>query len=263
MANTITENLTRTQAQSARELLGLSIDELAERAGLTPETITRFEYGAPLSSSINDKIEQVLRASSLQVGGKHYVAQIKAHKVRLVEAALTRKGLRPIRFTLTKQLLGLVGFFALLVAAPFALDYKTYLAKWNMQKLNAHSEAYFHSENFAGRVRVVDGDTLEFNGIKDHVRIKDFDAPETGGTAKCALEKQLGKDSTQAAQEIISMAFNIVPDLRPPLKHDRYGRIVTTIEINHNDSFADLMVDSGHGSLWDYDGGEPKPDWCD
>lgn len=70
--------MTVTQCKMARAGLGWSAADLAERAGLTRETVARFEAGAKLSDASIAVLRQVLEdagADFLQIsGGKVGVA---------------------------------------------------------------------------------------------------------------------------------------------------------------------------------------------
>ena len=58
------------------------------------------------------------------------------------------------------------------------------------------------SESIA--VRVIDGDTISLEDGKRNVRLVGFNAPETGGRARCEAERQKGEAAKQRLQELVS-----------------------------------------------------------
>ena len=93
--------------------------------------------------------------------------------------------------------------------------------------------------------RVIDGDTIEVDGKKQHIRIAETDAPEYvqkgGDKAKEALE-------TRLLGKTVSLRNT---------KPDQYGRIVASV-YHDNDNVGESMIKSGevgsYGqkmSLWD------------
>ena len=110
-----------------------------------------------------------------------------------------------------------------------------------------------------------DADSGHIRGIPNpiHFRLHDVDAPETRspnqrGGAMCEAERPLG----YAAKEF-AVAFT--KDAAIAITHnygeDRYDRLVIDLSVNGED-MATALIASGHGKLWDYDGGQRKPDWC-
>ena len=136
----------------------------------------------------------------------------------------------------------------------------------------AHSEAmqraYAPSE-----VRVVDGDTLDFAGWDDTLRLHGIDAPEGKRHAHCRAEWKLSALADDYARELLDGATAIIPDLQRTRTgepdRDRWGRYLGTVELVEDGpdglqrlDYAQAMIAAGYAQPWDYDGREPKPDWC-
>ena len=89
------------------------------------------------------------------------------------------------------------------------------------------------------------------------------DSPETGsmrqrGGAKCESERIQGYEAKEAAIELTrGKAVRIAHAYGP----DRYGRMVVDLEVDGIDIALALVAEGPH-KPWDYDGGDPKPDWC-
>ena len=110
-----------------------------------------------------------------------------------------------------------------------------------------------------------DADSGHIRGIANpiHFRLHDVDAPETRspnqrGGAMCESERPLGYAAkefavgfTEGAEIVITGSYG----------EDQYDRLVIDLSVNGQDMAAALIA-VGHGQSWDYDGGEPKPDWC-
>jgi len=71
----------------------------------------------------------------------------------------------------------------------------------------------------AAALRVIDGDTVEFQGLS--YRLAGYDTPEVGH-AKCEAEKALGNRATARLQAMIDAAASM--ELRVEAGRDRYGR---------------------------------------
>ena len=111
-----------------------------------------------------------------------------------------------------------------------------------------------------------DADSGHIRGITEpiHFRLHDVDAPETRspnqrGGAMCEAERPLG----YAAKEF---AVNFTKDAQLEITAnyglDRYDRLVIDLSVNGAD-MAKALIASGHGQVWNYDGGDEKPVWCD
>ncbi|MEL8055031.1 MAG: thermonuclease family protein [Pseudomonadota bacterium] len=96
--------------------------------------------------------------------------------------------------------------------------------------------------------RLEDGTPFRLHGV---------DAPETY-KPKCEAERIAGFDAKAAVIELTQSAKTI------ETKHhyvDDYGRAVIDLEIDGVD-LADMLVEQGLVQVWDYDGGQVKPNWC-
>ena len=102
--------------------------------------------------------------------------------------------------------------------------------------------------------RLADGTKFRLHGV---------DAPETGSIdwysgAKCEHERELGYEAKAYVRELTrDRILTVSHDYGP----DRYGRQVVDLAVDGQD-LAALLVAAGTHKLWDYDGGDSKPDWC-
>ena len=110
-----------------------------------------------------------------------------------------------------------------------------------------------------------DGDSGYIRGIPEpiHFRIHDMDTPETGGVgarggAKCEPERALGYEAKEYA---VALADGAEITITGTYGDDRYDRRVIDLSLDGQD-YASAIIDAGHGKVWDYDGGQPKPEWC-
>ena len=63
--------------------------------------------------------------------------------------------------------------------------------------------AYAHAQPVSSTdIRVVDGDTIALSGLRQHVRLVGFNAPETRN-ARCKAEAQLGQRAKQRLQVLV------------------------------------------------------------
>jgi micrococcal nuclease len=63
--------------------------------------------------------------------------------------------------------------------------------------------AYAHAQPISSTdIRVVDGDTIALSGLRQHVRLVGFNAPETRN-ARCKAEAQLGQRAKQRLQVLV------------------------------------------------------------
>ena len=63
--------------------------------------------------------------------------------------------------------------------------------------------AYAHAQPVSSvDIRVVDGDTIALSGLRQHVRLVGFNAPETRN-ARCKAEAQLGQRAKQRLQVLV------------------------------------------------------------
>ncbi len=116
----------------------------------------------------------------------------------------------------------------------------------------AEAISIYWSDGDSGRLS--DGTRFRLHGI---------DAPETGpigrrGGAKCEAERALGYEAKASAVAITSgRTVTILHDRGT----DRYGRAVLRLAIDGADLNPHL-ISAGTHQAWDYDGRQPKPDWC-
>lgn len=120
-------------------------------------------------------------------------------------------------------------------------------------------------------IRVIDGDTIEAAGAT--WRIVDLDAPETGRTARCALEVERGLKARAYLRSILDEArfvsiqrvpCSCAPGTVEGTMSCNYARLCARV---HPDGRVDVAVDmqrERHGRYWPWrwDKRPPKPDWC-
>jgi endonuclease YncB( thermonuclease family) len=106
-----------------------------------------------------------------------------------------------------------------------------------------------------------DGDSGRINGVE--FRLHGVDAPETGGVgafggAECEAERELGYEAKAA---VVEYTRGKPIDITRSYGADRYGREVVDLSVDGED-LGSIMISRGAMKRWDYDSGEPKPDWC-
>jgi len=81
------------QLRMARAAVGWGVRELAERAGITANTVTRIENGADAKQSTMDRLQGALEAAGVEFtnGDQPGVRLTRAAAVRSVEAAAASK----------------------------------------------------------------------------------------------------------------------------------------------------------------------------
>jgi len=110
-------------------------------------------------------------------------------------------------------------------------------------------------------IKVIDGDTVDvmfdvgFSMFrKERVRLNRIDAPQMA--AKDPREKQLALD----AKEFVAKWLGAQKTLRGrTTKDDKYGRILTDIYGDGDESLNEQMVRLGYA--WEYDGGTKRNDF--
>lgn len=112
-------------------------------------------------------------------------------------------------------------------------------------------------------VRWSDGDSgtlIRSDGWQMKFRLKGIDAPETDGRrARCDAELSAGNAAADAARALTGGKTVTITT--------RYGidstgrRELVDLAVDGRD-IRDSLIASGYAKPWDYDGGEPKPDWC-
>lgn len=116
----------------------------------------------------------------------------------------------------------------------------------------AHTAPVYWSDGDSGRL--ADGTKFRLHGV---------DAPETGSTkwyrgAKCEQERELGY---AAKAHVLDLTRGTPLVVTRDYGQDAYGRLVVDLALDGRD-LGTLLVDSGSHQVWDYDGGDPKPNWC-
>jgi transcriptional regulator with XRE-family HTH domain len=81
------------QLRMARAAVGWGVRELAERAGITANTVTRIENGADAKQSTMDRLQGALEAAGVEFtnGDQPGVRLTRAAAVRSAEAAAASK----------------------------------------------------------------------------------------------------------------------------------------------------------------------------
>ena len=126
----------------------------------------------------------------------------------------------------------------------------------------AATDAAGDPQEVAAAVYWSDGDSGRLpDGTK--FRLHGVDAPETGSTkwvsgAKCEHERELGYAAKESVLALTrGKTLTVTHDYGP----DRYGRRVIDLSLEGEDLAAQLVAGGSH-QVWDYDGGDRKPDWC-
>lgn len=104
-----------------------------------------------------------------------------------------------------------------------------------------------------GDVRVIDGDTFRFRGLK--VRIADIDTPEMDG--RCAHESDLARRATARLRTLIAQGPIELHPLASGRDEDQYGRKLRVV-IRDGRSLGDQLVSEGLARTWT---GRREP-WC-
>ena len=128
--------------------------------------------------------------------------------------------------------------------------------------LAAQAMTDYEPEEQDGIVYWSDGDSGRLpDGTK--FRLHGIDAPETRspkqiGGADCESERELGYLAKEKVLDLTEgKTIAVTNDYGP----DRYDRLVVDLSIDGQD-LAKTLIAAGTHQAWDYDGGDPKPDWC-
>lgn len=112
--------------------------------------------------------------------------------------------------------------------------------------------AVYWSDGDSGRL--ADGTKFRLHGV---------DAPETTSVkwyrgAKCEHERELGY---LAKERVLELTRGKTLTVAHDYGRDPYQRLVVDLAVDGQD-LAGLLIAAGTHKVWDYDGGDPKPDWC-
>lgn len=89
-------------------------------------------------------------------------------------------------------------------------------------------------------LRVIDGDTFEFKGVK--IRIRGVDTPEL--KTKSKIEKQLALEAKCELERLLRQGFKYVETNK-----DKYGRTVADVFVG-SQNVAESLIKSGHGRAY-------------
>jgi micrococcal nuclease len=103
-------------------------------------------------------------------------------------------------------------------------------------------------------VRVIDGDTIQFNKTK--VRAVGYDTPEKGALAKCNQEGELAARATSRFTELVRPPH--VFTLKWAKGKDKYGRSLALFYSDHQE-IGKILINEGLARP--YDGGQ-RQSWC-
>jgi endonuclease YncB( thermonuclease family) len=104
-----------------------------------------------------------------------------------------------------------------------------------------------------GPVRVIDGDTFDYGGMR--IRIADIDTPEVDG--RCAYESELAAQATARLDTLLSSGAIELHRAPGGRDEDRYGRKLRIVTRDGR-SIGDALVAEGVARTWT---GRREP-WC-
>lgn len=147
--------------------------------------------------------------------------------------------MRPARFDLsgTLSLLAVACFIAVVFVVPIS------------------RRVYRFVTHAPGPIHAVDGDTVRRDQIT--YRLDGFDAPESGGRAKCSAERIRANAATARLRQLLATASQ--SDLQITGRPDRYQRELARLIIDGED-IAAIAISEGWGMP--YDGRGKRTDWC-
>lgn len=125
-------------------------------------------------------------------------------------------------------------------------------AEWRWPTPSAAIEAPIEMPS-AGPVRVIDGDTFDYGGMR--VRIADIDTPEVRG--RCAYEIELAARATRRMRGLLAAGPFELHSLGNGRDMDRYGRKLRIVT-RGGQSLGDILVAEGLARTWT---GRREP-WC-
>lgn len=109
------------------------------------------------------------------------------------------------------------------------------------------------TQRASGPVRVIDGDTFDYAGMR--VRIADIDAPEVNG--RCPYEIELAARATGRARALLAAGPFELHRLGNGRDEDGYGRKLRIVT-RDGQSLGDVLVSEGLARTWT---GRREP-WC-
>ncbi len=107
--------------------------------------------------------------------------------------------------------------------------------------------------SFSGPVRVIDGDTFDYAGIR--IRVADIDTPEMRG--RCPYETELANRATQRMRALLAAGPFELHSLSSGRDEDRYGRKLRIVT-RAGRSLGNVLVAEGLARTWT---GRREP-WC-
>jgi len=108
------------------------------------------------------------------------------------------------------------------------------------------------SHSVEGSIRVVDGDTVEIDGV--YYRAVNYDTPETAHRAECDSERERGERATERLRQFAGDGLEIIPIGR----QDRYERELANFLTSDGQNIADVFAAEGIAVYW----GDGPEDWC-
>ena len=125
------------------------------------------------------------------------------------------------------------------------------LAQFAGAQLQDPVEAFVASTESATSIRVIDGDTFDYGGVR--IRIADIDTPEIRG--RCPEERAQAALATRRLRALLASGpFELV---RSGRDEDRYGRKLRVV-VRDGRSIGDMLVAEGLARTWT---GRREP-WC-
>jgi endonuclease YncB( thermonuclease family) len=104
----------------------------------------------------------------------------------------------------------------------------------------------------SGPIRVIDGDTVERDGVR--FRLMGFDSPDIQNP-NTETEWQEGEDAAKRLQQLIAPPNKV--RLRPHKTRDRFGRVLAQLFINGRD-VKDIAIAEGWGVEFNARKGEKR-----
>ncbi len=108
----------------------------------------------------------------------------------------------------------------------------------------------------ASQILAIDGDTYQIAGKR--IRLAGWDSPETGQSAKCRREHDLGMQAEAQAKRLIGTGKTATLQL---LGEDQYQRAVARIWLDGTD-IGELLFDEGLSLPTEKDDVIGQIDWC-